>query len=208
MAKIESGRVDLSVEVIILSEVIYESLQLITPLAQRRGIEIILTQNGVNITFEQLLNNQSAVRADRIRLKQILLHLLSNAIKYNNENGELIIDCNIIKDEKIRISITDTGSGLTKEQQAKLFKPFSRVGDNQSTIEGVGIGLVITKNLVELMNGTIGLTSQVGVGSTFWIELPSDTLIPLQENAPAANIAHQSPSGTALENECSGSFSG
>ncbi|MCK5425296.1 MAG: PAS domain-containing protein, partial [Emcibacter sp.] len=203
LAKIESGRVDLSVEVIILSEVIYESLQLITPLAQRRGIEIILTQNGVNITFEQLLNNQSAVRADRIRLKQILLNLLSNAIKYNNENGELIIDCNIINDKKIRISITDTGHGLTKEQQAKLFKPFSRVGDNQSTIEGVGIGLVITKNLVELMKGTIGLTSQVGVGSTFWIELPSDNLIPLQENTPVANIARQSPNGTALENECS-----
>ncbi len=207
LARIESGRIDLSIEAIILSEVLAESLQLITPLAQRRGIEIILTQNGDDITFDQFLRDQTVVLVDRIRLKQVLLNLLSNAIKYNSENGELIIDCNNIDDNQIRIGITDTGDGLTGEQQAQLFKPFSRVGKDQSNVEGVGIGLVITKDLVELMGGTIGMDSQPGVGSTFWVELPKDNLSevlpPSQENIPAPKTDSQPSAPTILEHEYS-----
>ncbi len=201
LAKIESGRIALSIEVIVLAEVIAESLQLVTPLAQRRGIEIVLTQNGDAITFEQLLRDHAALRADRIRLKQVLLNLLSNAIKYNNENGELIVDFNNIATNTIRISVTDTGKGLTLEEQAQLFKPFSRIGADMTKVEGIGIGLVITKNLVELMGGTIGIHSQPGVGSTFWIELPADNLQP--NNKLTDDIVEQYGTTMSLKHEYS-----
>ncbi len=180
LAKIESGRIDLSIERITLSEVLVESLQLIIPLAQKRGIDIDLNYNGVNIAYDQLGEGQCAVRADRTRLKQVFLNLLSNAIKYNSENGKLTISCDSSKGRVTRVSISDTGRGLTPEEQAQLFKPFIRIGDQQSEIEGVGIGLVITKKLTELMGGTIGMNSQPGKGSVFWVEFPSDSPLPLK----------------------------
>ncbi|HED16367.1 MAG TPA: response regulator [Gammaproteobacteria bacterium] len=176
LARIETGRIDLSIETVVPGEVIAESLQLITPLAQKRGIEISLTLDGANITFEQVLQQHNAVRADRTRLKQVLLNLLSNAVKYNCENGKLIIACNNTENNQTRISISDTGTGLTMEQQSQLFKVFNRLGAEQSNIEGTGVGLVITRNIVELMGGSIGVESQSGKGSTFWIELPNATL--------------------------------
>lgn len=182
LARIEAGRIDFSIEAIVVDEVISESLQLIGPLAQRRGIEISLTQNGVEISAEQLSQQHIAVRADQTRLKQVLLNLLSNAVKYNRENGKIIIDCNVEDAKQTRISITDTGEGLTPEQQSQLFKAFSRLGADLTKIEGTGIGLVITKNIVELMGGSIGVDSQPGKGSTFWVELPSDTLRSAQKN--------------------------
>lgn len=189
LARIEAGRIDLSIEAIVLGEVIAESLRLITPLAQRRGIEISLTQDGVDITVELLLLQPNAVRADRTRLKQVLLNLLSNAVKYNRKNGKIIIACNNIGNNQTRISITDTGAGLTQEQQSQLFKTFNRLGAEQSNIEGTGIGLVITKNIVDLMGGNIGVDSRPGEGSTFWIELPSDA----QNNSTDEKEATPSP---------------
>jgi PAS domain S-box-containing protein len=182
LAKIEAGRIDFSIEAIVIDEVINESVQLISPLAQRRGIAISLTQNGVAISAEQLAQQHLAVRADQTRLKQVLLNLLSNAVKYNSENGKIIIDCYVGNEEQTRISITDAGAGLFAEQQRQLFKAFSRLGAEQTDIEGTGIGLVITKNIVELMGGSIGVDSQPGKGCTFWIELPSDTLHQAQKN--------------------------
>jgi len=175
LARVESGRIDLSIERTILSEVLVESLQLIIPLAQKRGIDIGLNYNGVDIAYDQLKDGQCAVRADRMRLKQIFLNLLGNAIKYNSENGKVTISCDSTRDGVTRVSISDTGRGLTPEEQTQLFKPFIRIGDQQSEIEGVGIGLVITKKLTELMGGTIGMNSQKGEGCTFWVEFPSDT---------------------------------
>lgn len=182
LARIESGHIDLSIEAVVLGEVISESLQLITPLAQKRGIEISLSHNGADITYEQLSQQHNSVRADRTRLKQVLLNLLSNAIKYNRENGKLIIACNKTDNNQTRISISDTGAGLSQEQQSQLFKAFNRLGAEQSEIEGTGIGLVITKNIVELMDGTIGVESAPGEGSMFWIDLPRETLQPLQKD--------------------------
>jgi len=101
---------------------------------------------------------------------------LSNAVKYNNENGKIIISCNKVDNYYTRVSISDTGDGLAQEKQDQLFKAFNRLGAQNSEIEGTGIGLVITKNIVELMGGNIGVDSQVGKGSTFWIELKSDVL--------------------------------
>ncbi|PCI32195.1 MAG: hypothetical protein COB54_07990 [Alphaproteobacteria bacterium] len=186
LAKVESGRIDLSLEAITYAEVINETRQLIMPLAQNRGITLNVTHNNHDVTFEQLLEKQDTLRADRIRLKQVLLNLLSNAVKYNRENGQITIACNRGTDNKTRITITDTGKGLTGSQQAQLFKPFSRLQEENSDIEGTGIGLVITKDLIELMGGTIGLDSTPGVGSSFWIELPNDTQPGSQRTMPPA----------------------
>lgn len=182
LAKVEAGRIDLSIEEIVTAEVISESLQLIAPLAQKRGIEVTLTQDGAEFTIEQLLSLNNAVRADRVRLKQVLLNLLSNAVKYNRENGKIIIDCSSADNNLTRISVIDTGIGMDSMQQSQLFKAFERLGAEQTEVEGSGIGLMITKNIIELMGGTIGMTSQPNVGSTFWVELPSDTLHPALRN--------------------------
>jgi len=111
------------------------------------------------------------VRADYARLKQVLLNLLSNAVKYNREKGLITLDCEITDMQRLRICVTDTGEGVSVEDITKLFSPFERL-DAGSDIEGTGMGLVITKFLVELMGGVIGIESKKDEGSTFWIELP------------------------------------
>jgi CheY-like chemotaxis protein len=116
------------------------------------------------------------VRGDKTRLKQVLLNLLSNAVKYNRENGKIEIDCQLTSDNQVRINVSDTGHGLTKEQQSQLFQPFNRLGAETSETEGSGIGLVITKNIIELMGGSIGFESSPGKGSNFWIEIANDEL--------------------------------
>jgi len=171
LSKIESGRIDLFMEDIALEDVMAESLQIISPLAQKREIEIEFKQAGNEVSFDQFLDYQTSIKADRTRLRQILLNLLSNAVKYNRENGKIIIACESRKENKQRISITDTGAGLSKQQQEKLFTAFERMGAEQSEVEGSGIGLLITKKIVDLMEGEIGVNSEEGHGSTFWVEL-------------------------------------
>jgi signal transduction histidine kinase len=111
------------------------------------------------------------VKADRTRLKQIVINLLSNAIKYNKEKGTVVVDCTVSAPERIRISVRDTGAGLPPEKLAQLFQPFNRLGQEAGGVAGTGIGLVVTKRLAELMDGVIGVESTVGVGSVFWCEL-------------------------------------
>jgi CheY-like chemotaxis protein/anti-sigma regulatory factor (Ser/Thr protein kinase) len=111
------------------------------------------------------------VKADRTRVKQVLINLLSNAIKYNRARGTVEVTCSANTAERIRISVQDTGEGLSPEKLAQLFQPFNRLGQDASAEEGTGIGLVVSKRLVELMGGEIGVESTVGVGSVFWIEL-------------------------------------
>lgn len=180
LAKVESGNIDLSIEAVVLGEIISESLQLIMPLVKKRRIEIHVGKDGVDIDFESLPYQECTVRADRTRLKQVLLNLLSNAVKYNCENGKLTIAFSQADNSQIRISVSDTGAGITVEQQSQLFKAFNRLGLDQSEIEGTGIGLVITKNIVEMMGGSIGADSEPGKGSTFWVEFPADTLLSTQ----------------------------
>src|SRR5664279_4527694 len=133
-------------------------------------IEPQAESRNINLAFPPL-EIPHFVRADRTRVKQILLNLLSNAIKYNKPNGAVAVEFALSAPNSIRISVRDSGPGLSPEQLAQLFQPFNRLGKEAGVVEGTGIGLVVTKRLVEMMGGTIGVESTVGLGSVFWIEL-------------------------------------
>ena len=162
LAQIESGKVSISLEPVDLREVLEECHALTRTASAQRGIRLVFP-----------METTMMVNADRTRLKQVLLNLLSNAVKYNREHGAVIVECTAGDQGRIRVAVQDTGAGLTPEQQRQLFQPFNRLGLDKTAIEGSGIGLVLTKRLVELMGGTIGVHSTPGVGSTFWIDLRS-----------------------------------
>jgi signal transduction histidine kinase/AmiR/NasT family two-component response regulator len=164
LAMIESGKIPLSLESVALIDVISECQDMIEAQAQQRGISISF------LPFDHTW----FVNADRTRVKQVVINLLSNAIKYNREHGTVEVKCTASIPERIRISIKDSGAGLPPEKLVQLFQPFNRLGQETGTEEGTGIGLVVTKQLVELMGGSIGVESTVGVGSKFWIELIRD----------------------------------
>jgi len=160
LALIESGKLSLSLEPMSLSEVLLDCQAMIEPQAQKSGIRMGFPRGDAPYF----------VKADRTRVKQVLINLLSNAIKYNRAGGTVDVTCaNSAK--RIRISVQDTGEGLSPEKLAQLFQPFNRLGQEASAEEGTGIGLVVSKRLVELMGGEIGAVSTVGVGSVFWVEL-------------------------------------
>jgi CheY-like chemotaxis protein len=115
------------------------------------------------------------VRADRVRLKQALLNLLSNAVKYNRPGGEVRLTAQPVDGDRLQLRVADTGPGIPEGRVTELFQPFNRLGAELSGVEGTGIGLVITRRIVEMMGGSIGVESRVGEGSAFWIELPLDT---------------------------------
>jgi PAS domain S-box-containing protein len=163
LAKVESGQVPMSREPVSLADVLLECQSMIEPQAQQRGIKPTFPRPDIHYF----------VHADRTRLKQVLINLLSNAIKYNREQGTVVVDCTRSTPERIRISIKDSGAGLSPEQMAQLFQPFNRLGQEAGGEEGTGIGLVVAKRLIELMGGAIGVESNVGAGSVFWFELIS-----------------------------------
>jgi PAS domain S-box-containing protein len=190
LSLIESGKVTLSREPVSLAEVMLECRAMIEPQAQKR--EIVMT-------FPQFEIAQF-VQADRTRVKQVLINLLFNAIKYNKPGGAVTAECTLITPESIRISIRDTGAGLAPNQIEQLFQPFNRLGRETSSEEGTGIGLVVTKRLVELMGGTIGVDSVVGTGSVFWIELQltAPHQLSAQQVVQATQLGSQLPVGTPL----------
>jgi PAS domain S-box-containing protein len=161
LALIESGKMSLSLEPILLAEVMIECRAMIEPQAQKSLIRMSYP------TFEI----PYFVIADRTRLKQVLINLLSNAIKYNRVQGTVEVAISTNAAQRLRISVRDTGEGLSAQKIAQLFQPFNRLGQEAGSEEGTGIGLVVSKRLVELMEGEIGVESTVGAGSVFWIEL-------------------------------------
>lgn len=166
MARIETGNLSLSVEDINLNDLVEELLALSYPMARNKQVELY---NYVS------LEGDLYVRADRVRLKQILLNLMSNAIKYNKAKGSVKLDAIEREDGMIEISVSDTGHGISKDNMKDLFKPFYRFGSEQNDIEGTGIGLTITRQLVECMDGTISVNSIEGEGSIFVINVPKGT---------------------------------
>jgi len=163
LARIESGRLSLSPEPLPLDDLVREAQTLVQPLAQQREVTLHLA------ALQGLV-----VRADRLRLKQVLLNLLSNAVKYNRPGGTVQVDALLQDMFTVRIRVRDTGIGIAAENLTQLFQPFSRVSG--TTAEGTGIGLSISQRLVVMMGGRIGVNSKPGVGSEFWVELPSDRL--------------------------------
>jgi PAS domain S-box-containing protein len=153
LAQIESGKLALSREPTSLTEVLLECQAMIEPQGQKRGIKMTFPRSDIPYFVD----------ADRTRLKQVLINLLSNAIKYNQTNGTVVVDCAMRGQSRLRISVRDTGAGLPPDLVEQLFQPFNRLGRERSTEEGTGIGLVMSKRLVELMGGLIGVESVVGL---------------------------------------------
>jgi CheY-like chemotaxis protein/nitrogen-specific signal transduction histidine kinase len=170
LAMIESRRVTMSQEAMSLTDVLRDCQAMIEPQALSRRIQM---------TFLHL-ETEFYVHADRTRVKQVMINLLSNAIKYNRSGGGVIVECVAQDEDRVRVSVKDTGVGLTTEQIMQLFQPFNRLGQESGDEEGTGIGLVVTKQLVELMGGAIGVESTVGVGSVFWVELNASSVPKLE----------------------------
>ncbi|KVM07574.1 hybrid sensor histidine kinase/response regulator [Burkholderia ubonensis] len=191
LAKIESGQVAIAPEAVALSDALRECESMIEPQARQRGIRVSFPD----------VEPHCHVRADRTRFRQILLNLLSNAIKYNRASGAVDVDCDLRAPGRIRVSVRDTGPGLSQGQLAQLFQPFNRLGQDAGGEEGTGIGLVVAKRLTELMGGAIGADSTIGKGSAFWIELDAASApeaAALGDAGPAAS-AERATAETAAE---------
>ncbi len=163
ISRIEAGRLSLSPEPVLISSAIQETLDLLTPMAVRRNIML---------RDEVGKDRRRYVVADQQRLKQVLLNLISNAIKYNSDDGTVTIAAEEIDGSRLRVKVRDTGPGVKPENQAKLFIPFERLGAEQTGVEGTGLGLALSKRLLEMMGGSIGVQNNPDRGATFWMELP------------------------------------
>ncbi len=172
LSKLEDGHFELSPQRVLLNDLLNNSLQTIAPLAKRKDITIRLIDN--NRIIDNAIDFKAiCLNIDPLYFKQIILNLIGNAIKYNKVEGEVIITCiQLTENKMIHIQISDTGRGIKKELQEKIFTPFERLGLESSSIEGIGIGLVITKKLTELMDGSIGFESMPNEGSNFWVNFP------------------------------------
>jgi CheY-like chemotaxis protein/anti-sigma regulatory factor (Ser/Thr protein kinase) len=167
LSRIELGRLSLSMESVAVNALVSETIDFAKPQAEQKNIAVI----------NKSISHEVIIYADKQKLKQILLNLLINAVKYSNENTAVEMITEIIRsktstDERIRISIADSGSGISEENIKKLFSPFERLGAEKTKVEGTGLGLAVAKKLTEAMNGTIGVDSRVEKGSIFWVEFP------------------------------------
>jgi len=186
LAQIESGKLPLSLEALSLDEVLADCQAMIEPQARKSGIRLVFSQPEVPLF----------VSADRTRLKQVFVNLLSNAIKYNRVGGSVEVSCRPRPGDRVRVSFQDTGEGLNADKLAHLFQPFNRLGQEAGVEEGTGIGLVVSKQMVELMGGSIGVESTVGVGSVFWIELIASDVVETGSDDDSHAVATLSDTGS------------
>lgn len=178
LARIESGRMDIQINAVALDEVLKECHAQNNHSAANRHVALLYDDSCGSFK----------IKADGRRLLQVLNNLVSNAIKYNHEGGMVTVSCAAAGNGRARISVTDTGPGIAPDMQAQLFQPFNRLGAEMGKIEGTGIGLVISRRLLEAMDGVIGVDSVPGQGSTFWVELP----VP-EHAAPRVTVAPEQP---------------
>ena len=179
ISRIETGQMTISPESVALEDLLGEVIGLVGPLSADRAITV------------EALDPACArhVLADRQRLKQVFLNLLSNAIKYNRDGGSIRVSCSLVSPERLRIAVEDRGHGIAPEQMDRLFRPFERLGAEQGQVEGTGMGLALSKGLMEAMGGRIGVESTPGVGSIFWVELePVDGPVARYERAREPEI--------------------
>jgi two-component system sensor histidine kinase/response regulator len=176
ISRIEAGRIELSIEPVCVADALAEAIDLMRPLAAERAIEM-----SVPATTDKTLY----AWADRQRLKQVLLNLLTNAVKYTAASGRISASFGVAPDEKIRIVVSDTGAGIARENLSRLFTPFDRLGAELSAVEGTGLGLALSRRLMEAMNGAIAAESELGRGSKFSIDLPRSV------SPVAALVAHK-----------------
>jgi PAS domain S-box-containing protein len=162
LSRVEAGVMSMSLDEVPLAEMMSQVARLIEPLASPREIAVDVPELGPDVM----------VFADRQRVKQVLLNLLTNAVKYNRHAGKVSVRCEPAG-ERLRVTVEDTGPGIPAELVGRLFRPFERLDADSSRVEGTGIGLALAKGLVEAMGGSIGVKSTVDVGSTFWFELPT-----------------------------------
>jgi signal transduction histidine kinase len=165
LAGVESGRLMLNVESLAAGDVFAAVADIVTPVAAKAG---------VTLRFERAAE-APLVRADALRLRQSLINLVSNAVKYNERGGAVTVRVRKRSDSRIRFIVSDTGKGIAPERRADLFEPFRRLGAEYTAVEGTGLGLALTKRLVEAMGGSVGFVSELGRGSSFWIDLPADS---------------------------------
>ena len=158
ISRIESGHEETLLEPVVLDEVLAECLELVRLAAAQRRVAVHLEVSG------------ERVLADTQRLKQVVLNLLTNAVKYNREGGHIDVDTRRVDGDRLRVTVKDTGPGIAADLVPRLFQPFDRLGAERTTIEGTGLGLALSKHLVELMSGTIGVDTAPGAGSSFWLE--------------------------------------
>jgi signal transduction histidine kinase/response regulator RpfG family c-di-GMP phosphodiesterase len=162
LARVEAGRLSLSPEPVQIKDAMKEALDLVRPIASSQSI---------TLSADFSAHGERYVHADRQRLKQVLLNLLSNAIKFNRSHGMVVLRCEEAQNDRLRIEVADTGSGIDEEGLKKIFTPFERLGADRNAIAGTGLGLALSKRMIEAMGGTIGVESTVGVGSRFHFEL-------------------------------------
>jgi len=185
VARIEAGRVSISLEPVVLHPVINSALDLIAPLAGQRGIEIRRNPD---------VGPELAVMADPQRMKQVLLNLLSNGVKYNRDKGRIDISCESRTGGFVRIAVTDTGPGISKANQARLFQPFERLQEEKTYVEGTGLGLSLCRGLMVAMGGRIGVESRPDEGSTFWVEFQQERQKHLSDLDALSSVAGGSSS--------------
>jgi signal transduction histidine kinase len=188
ISRVEVGRLMVSPEPVLVADLLGSTVDLVRPLAAQRGIALSVECPGAETRH---------VLADRQRAQQVLLNLLSNAIKYNRPDGSVRVSWGPAAPGRIRLHVTDTGPGIAPEMMGRLFSPFDRLGAEATDVEGTGLGLALSKRLVEAMEGTIGAESQPGTGSMFWVELP-EAGAPEAGPAPAAAVP-EATSGSRTE---------